>query len=325
MTGDAVQTTPFDVDVDSSNGLDVMRLTNHSSREEAEIIGAHGAVLSRLLLNKGGVLHSVLEGFATPSLVHADRAFRSAWLLPFPNRVGGGKFHFSGHEYSLPLNYPHEGHAIHGFLHDRPFRRTGMSVTRDSASVMLSHAYSGEHQGFPFSFDARICYKLNNGTGLTCTAEVVNTGDVSMPLGIGWHPYVTLGKPINDLRLRVPGTSKVVVASDMIPTGEVAPFDRFLAPEELGETMLDDTFEVDVSNGTVGTDLIDPEERLTVQVWQECHRDQFRYVHVYTSPDRRSVAIEPMTCWADAFNNQRGLAILRPGDSTKVRCGVRIF
>lgn len=37
------------------------------------------------------------------------------------------------------------------------------------------------------------------------------------------------------------------------------------------------------------------------------------------------IAIEPMTCWADAFNNQRGLVILRPGESTAVRCGVRIF
>jgi len=325
MTTDAVQATAFDIDVDASNGLDVTRLTNHSSHEEAEVVGAHGAVLSRLVLTKGGELYSILEGFPSPSLVHADRAFRSAWLLPFPNRIGGGKFSFGGHTYSLPLNYPHEGHAIHGFLYDQPFQRTGTAIARDSASVMLTHAYSGQHEGFPFSFDARICYKLNNGAGLTCTAEVINTGDVPMPLGIGWHPYVTMGKPIGGLRLRVPGARKVVVGPDMIPTGAVAPFSRFLVPEELGEQMLDDTIEVDASDGIVGTDLIDPEQGITVQVWQECHRDQFRFVHVYTSPDRRSVAIEPMTCWADAFNNQHGLIALRPGDSAKVRCGVRIF
>ena len=90
MTGDTVQTTAFDIDVDPLEGLDLTRLTNRSSHEEAEIVGAHGAVVSRLLLNKGGELHSVLEGFPVPSLVHADRAFRSAWLLPFPNRIGGG-------------------------------------------------------------------------------------------------------------------------------------------------------------------------------------------------------------------------------------------
>jgi aldose 1-epimerase len=223
------------------------------------------------------------------------------------------------------LNYPHEGHAIHGFLYDQPFQTTGTTIARDSASVVLSHAYRGEHQGFPFAFDTRICYKLNNGTGLSCTAEVINSGAVPMPLGIGWHPYVTLGKPIDSLRLRIPGAHKVVLGPDMIPTGDVAAFGRFLAADELGAQMLDDTFEVDVSDGTVGTDLTDPEAAVTVQVWQDCHRGQFRYVHVYTSPDRRSVAIEPMTCWADAFNNQRGLVILRPGESTMVRCGVRIF
>lgn len=325
MTSDALQVTAFDVIVEPADGLDILRLTNHSSHEEAEVICAHGAVLSKLLLNKGGELHSVVEGFPSPALVHADRAFRSAWLLPFPNRISGGKFSFGGREYSLPLNYAHEGHAIHGFLYDRPFQRIGTSVTRDSACVMLAHAYSGDHDGFPFSFDAKISYKLNSGTGLTCAAEVVNTGEAPMPVGIGWHPYVTLGKPIDGLRLRVPGTRRVVLGSDMIPTGAVAPVSRFVTPDTLGVQMIDDTFEVDVSDGIVGTDLTDPEQGITVQVWQECHRDTFRHVHVYTPPSRRSIAIEPMTCWADAFNNQRGLVILRPGESTKVRCGVRIF
>jgi len=325
MTGDVVQATAFDVEFDAGDGLDVARLTNHGSHEEAEVIGAHGAVLSKLVLAKGGEPYSVLEGFPSRSLVHADRAFRSAWLLPFPNRIGGGKFTFGGQAYALPLNYPHEGHAIHGLLHDQPFQRTGTSVTRDSASVTLTHAYRGSRKGFPFYFDAKICYKLNNGTGLTCTAEVVNAGDGPMPLGIGWHPYLTLGKPINGLRLRIPGARKVVVGPDMIPTGAVTPFSRFVDPLELGDQMLDDTFEVDVSNGTVGTDLVDPEEGITVQVWQECHRDQFRYVHVYTSPDRKSVAVEPMTCWANAFNNQHGLIVLRSGESARVRCGIRIF
>jgi aldose 1-epimerase len=300
-------------------------MANHGSREEAEIIAGRGAVLSRLLLSRGGELLSIIDGFSAPAMVRTDRAFRGAWLLPFPNRVGGGRFHFGGREYALPLNYAHEGHAIHGFLYDQPFRTTGTTIARDSAAVVLTHSYGGQLQGFPFEFDARICYKLNNGSGLTCTAEVTNTGATAMPLGIGWHPYVTLGKPIERLLLRVPGTHRVVLGADMIPTGELAPVAESGEPVVLGQDMLDSTFEVDHSGGTVGTDLSDPESGVTIRVWQECHRGQFRYVHVYTPPDRRSVAIEPMTCWADALNNQRGLLVLRPGDSTKVRCGVRLI
>ena len=38
------------------------------------------------------------------------------------------------------------------------------------------------------------------------------------------------------------------------------------------------------------------------------------YLQLYTPPDRKSIAIEPMNCIANAFNNGIGLKLLKPGE-----------
>src|SRR5215475_1987829 len=42
-------------------------------------------------------------------------------LVPFPNRIAGGKFTYEGKTYSLPLN-DHGVNAIHGFAFDMPWK-----------------------------------------------------------------------------------------------------------------------------------------------------------------------------------------------------------
>jgi len=39
------------------------------------------------------------------------------------------------------------------------------------------------------------------------------------------------------------------------------------------------------------------------------------YLQIYTPVHRKSIAIEPMTCIADAFNNNHGLQLLSPKKS----------
>ncbi len=43
----------------------------------------------------------------------------------------------------------------------------------------------------------------------------------------------------------------------------------------------------------------------------------YEYVQLYTAPDRNSIAIEPMTCEPNAFNNKMGLKILAPKESLR--------
>ena len=48
---------------------------------------------------------------------------------------------------------------------------------------------------------------------------------------------------------------------------------------------------------------------LQMQTPEDC------YLQVYTPPDRKSIAIEPMTCIANAFNNGIGLKNLQPEET----------
>ena len=43
--------------------------------------------------------------------------------------------------------------------------------------------------------------------------------------------------------------------------------------------------------------------------------NQYRYCQLFTPPDRLSIAVEPMSCCADAVNNYEGLIRLMPGDT----------
>ena len=44
----------------------------------------------------------------------------------------------------------------------------------------------------------------------------------------------------------------------------------------------------------------------------------------YIPPDRSSIALEPMTCKANAFNNGDGLITLAPGESFEGSFGVYV-
>ena len=57
--------------------------------------------------------------------------------------------------------------------------------------------------------------------------------------------------------------------------------------------------------------------------------EQHDYIQVFTgdgigdeSRQRRGLAVEPMTCAPDAFNNGRGLRVLEPGESFTSRWGI---
>jgi len=51
---------------------------------------------------------------------------------------------------------------------------------------------------------------------------------------------------------------------------------------------------------------------------------EYNYLQVFIPPDRMSIAIEPMTCNANAFNNKDGLITLSPGEVLTTVCGIEL-
>ena len=268
----------------------------------------------------------LLDGFAADS---PGTAYRGKVLMPWPNRLRAGRYSFAGADHAAALTEPERGNAMHGLV-----TWVNWDVDqRSGSSVTLSHRLHAQ-PGYPFVLDLSVDYALTDD-GLEITLRAANAGDAAAPFGAGLHPYLALGGGRADAAwLRVPARSWLPVDDRLVPTGEAAevdgtPYD-FRGGREIADARVDTCF-TDVARGPDGlarSELVygtgGARRRLTV--WMD---GAYSHLQVYTSdedPDparrRRSIAVEPMTCAPDAFNNGRGLLVLEPGDSFRGRCGI---
>lgn len=248
-------------------------------------------------------------------------------LIPFPGRIGGGVYDWDGQKYALERNDKDGPNAIHGFFRSADWDEVDVQESQVTYALALEGA-----KGYPFSLLAAINYRLDAVTGLTCEFGITNLSEIDAPVAAGFHPYFTVGSDsVNDDELELPFAS-VLEFENFIPTGKVlscaeAGLD-FYSPRKIGETVFNHCFlnpEPDC-DGTVGVKLRNAER--TVHVWMD---KSFPFVVVYTGENlpenlrRRSLAIEPMTCGSDAFNNPEwGLVRLKPGEQFAGTWGVSV-
>jgi aldose 1-epimerase len=244
-------------------------------------------------------------------------------LVPWPNRLRGGRYTFDGVEYQLPLSEPARGNASHGLARwDRwvPVRHEPSTVTLGLDIVPQT--------GWPFELRVEVTYALDAELGLRVTAVAGNTGTVRAPFGAGFHPYLsTHGHGISDVRLRASLRERIVVDEAMVPVGTApvagTPYD--LRGRRLGSLRMDDGFTVEPAED--GRGLVELRTRSGgALVWFD---QAFRFLQVFT-PDlladgQPGVALEPMTCPADAFNSGTALIVLPPGGSWTGSWGIQPF
>ncbi len=299
-------------------------IINTATDEFVSIIPEFGGVINQLVIQKVRQNYSILNGCANYDELLTNEMYKSSKLVPFPNRIKDGTYSFEETSYHLPLNHAIEGHAIHGLVYDKPFVLADAKLGNDRAQVTLIYEYDGGIDGYPFPFQLSIDYIFITGEGLTCETKIVNTGKGLMPMGDGWHPYFKTDKRVNRLMLRIPPCSRTVIDERMIPTGAVEPFDDFRESRFIGDSQFDTGFQLPVRSGEAVTELFDPELDLKISVFQETGQGKYNFLQIYIPPSRNSIAIEPMTCNIDAFNNKQGLIILKPGETFTGRYGIRI-
>ena len=110
----------------------------------------------------------------------------------------------------------------------------------------------------------------------------------------------------------------------MIPTGEILPFDQFSELTKINQVNLDTGFRIAGEEGFVETLLFDPESDVKIKVYQETGEKKYNFLQVYIPPSRDSIAVEPMTCNIDAFNNKDGLIVLELGEVFEGNYGVKV-
>jgi aldose 1-epimerase len=230
-------------------------------------------------------------------------------LMPWPNRLRGGRYTFAGRQYQVPITEVARGNAIHGLARWARW----VPVAINPSSVTLGCDIPPQ-TGWPFEVRAEVTYALHPDHGLTVTAVARNHGDSPAPFGAGFHPYVGLrGHQLDETTLHVPARQRFVTDEAQLPVGpqDVAgtPYD-FGKARRLKTLRMDDTFTapgpsaVDVRTSSGGAHL-----------WYDA---AFGFVQVYTNEELEggpAIAVEPMTCPANAFNTGIGLLVLEPSSA----------
>ena len=166
------------------------------------IVPGCGACLTHLFLRK----QSMLDAYRQPEEMLLHLKSRSEFLIPFPNRLKDGQYTFQGKSYQLPINETTNKHAIHGFAKGENMPIQSCNLEADRVQVVCGYAYDGQHAFYPFPFDGKIQFELSDEGGLAVEIQLTNSGDQALPVGLGWHPYFTLGGLADDWHLQLPAS-----------------------------------------------------------------------------------------------------------------------
>jgi aldose 1-epimerase len=254
---------------------------------------------------------------------HAPAAFGQL-LAPWPNRIDRGRYSYEGTAHELDINERELDTAIHGLVRWDAWT----AGAHERHRVMLGHRLLGR-PGYPFRLDLSVEYELGADTGLIVRMSAYNAGDRPAPYAQGAHPYLTVGRRIDECTARLPGDSYLPVDGRDLPDGPPAdvagtPFD-YRTPRRLGAVQINNAYTAldrDAA-GRAWARLSDGDRE--VALWADA---AFPWLEVYTGDGvpgdgrRMGLAVEPMSCPPNAFTTGHDVTDLKPGRTTTGSWGI---
>ncbi|MEU6645236.1 aldose 1-epimerase family protein [Saccharomonospora sp. NPDC046836] len=246
-------------------------------------------------------------------------------LVPWPNRTKGARWTFDGEPQELAVTEEGRGNAIHGLVRHKEWQL----LEHAESSITLACDIADE-PGWPVPLHTVIVYDLEPRE-LTVTHQVRNDGERAIGVGVGTHPYFRIGDvPTDELTLTLQASRvRPYVDAEQVPNEEEQDVEGteydLRSGRNVGGLDLDTTF----SGLTAADDgrhhVLLGHGTTTVDVWSD---PDFRWVQVFTPAELtgrgRAIAIEPMTCPADALNSGTDLITLEPGETWRGSWGVRV-
>ncbi|TNE63251.1 MAG: aldose 1-epimerase [Bacteroidetes bacterium] len=269
------------------------------------IVPGRGATV--LELTFGGA--NVLDGYQSPEELETGKWGKSALLFPYPNRLKDGTYSWLGQDYQFPLNNASTGNAIHGFVRDESFEVVRIELTTENAGITCRYDYRGHHAWYPFPFVLEVSFNITDRKAFEVSFLLRNRHKAAIPVGLGWHPYFRLTDRADAHQVQMPPCSMVEVDDRMIPTGARRQYDHFSTLTPVGATELDNCFHVEESHALYHLTLKGRDHTLAL----DASRSLFPYFQIFIPPARNSVALEPMTCNINAFQNGDGLVTVPAG------------
>lgn len=299
-----------------------LSLSLHNQRV---IISPWGASLRRyFVIDDPGREIDIVWGYSGGT---GKRGGQGDVLIPFPGRVANGRYLFDGQPFQLECNDKEGPNAIHGFVRSLPWQVREVLANKMTCEIRLD-AETYAARGYPFSLDIAVTYELDT-SGLSCVFVVKNIGDRVAPVGVGFHPYFTVGTSvIDDAEVQIPATGYLEFNEQLAPTGTILDakgtswdYRRFRTIEKQRFNHCYVNLERDADGLATATLRHRPSNRAIDVVMDSA----FSAVVVYTGDaisdaPRAALAIEPMTCATDAFNHPEwGLKRLDPGETCSGR------
>ncbi|MGW6279389.1 aldose 1-epimerase family protein [Kribbella sp. NPDC055071] len=248
----------------------------------------------------------VLLGYGEDEPAHAGIGQH---LFPWPNRITDGKYTFDGVDQQLYLTEPARQNAIHGLTRWENWSL----VSSDAARLTVGLRLHGQ-PGYPHQLDLSLTYELSD-RGLTVTAAATNVGASAAPYGYGTHPYLSVGRPIDECVLEFGADQWLEVSPERLTPVGLAPVDGspydFRGGRVIGSLDIDNAF-TGLGGGTWTVSLRDPESGAKSVLTSDTP-----WMQLYTGSaiGRTALAVEPMTCPPDAFVTGQDLVVLQPGES----------
>ena len=243
-------------------------------------------------------------------------------LAPWPNRIRDGIWQDGDTTRALAITEPKFRNASHGLL-----RFTAYEIAAQTDEAVTLAAVIVPQTGYPYLVETTVTYALSDA-GIDVTHTLTNQSSGPAPVALGTHPYLTIGDADpRDLVLRLPAETYFETDDRMLPIGEspVSSGTDLREGRRLGEIELDTGFAGlhRDADGQVRTTLTAPDGRAVT-----LHQGEgFDFIQAYTTTSypgqKLTVAVEPMTAPAEAFNSGRGLRHLASGESWTLHWGIR--
>lgn len=294
----------------------------------------------KIILN--GKSFNILDGFASPEEMKAARGARCWIMMPFANRIPGGRYSVNGHEFKLdPV--PPRTEIIHGFTSYETFSVSNVIISENSIEVALSYnkIRPGKFNGYPFALDLEVKYKLQPEK-LSIQISAENAGTGRAPFSTGWHPYFkTSDNGIESLIFTLNADGIILLDDKNIPLPQGAAYGRvdnfpdldFRAgvPDErrrINGRVLDNCFSdlLIEDDGFSRASIQDKENGLKITLFQKGGVTLAFSGDSLAQRKRNSVAVEPMQFITNAFNRSELIekVFIMPGEKSIFEFGVEI-
>ncbi|MFD2055240.1 aldose 1-epimerase [Mesorhizobium calcicola] len=274
----------------------------------AEIAPAAGGAVASYRWRQDGSVVDWLRPADPAAISRRDAGAMACFpLVPYSNRIRGGRFAFAGRTIELPTS-PDDPHHEHG----HGWRRPWTVGRREPSAVVLRYRHAADF--WPWNYAAEQVISLADGC-LSITISLRNLSDTPMPAGFGLHPYFP-STPWAHVQAPVSGMWET--DADILPTRHVPP--PAGANPTTGFDVSETDFDTVFTGWTRSARISWPEHGRQLDIEAEAPLD---FLVLYTPPGEPFFCAEPVTNITDAFNRDTsidtGCIVLAPGQIRSAR------